>query len=461
MRTETGKNWGLRATGFLFTFCGLLASSASLAAQPPQAQPVLPPAYVPPAPVIPAPPPAYVAPAGGPVIPAPPPPPSEGVGFPGQPAAPPGSPALVAVDPAPPTMFFVPRPRFDANDPYRIWVRTDLLLWWVKNAPFNAQVVASPESFPTSGTVVTPSNLDYGTMAGFRFVMGGWFDSNNVIGMEGGFFTTEHTTRNYSYSSDANGNPTLAYAFVNQTPGFAGMNLMPISQANGFAGNVLIAPSMQLWGAEINGALNLWRSAGTGTELTLLGGFRYANLQESLMLSALTQMPDGSVMINNDNFGTRNQFFGGQLGARFGWQSDRLSVDVTGKLAIGGTAQSVDIQGNTFTNFGGVPSVTPGGFYAQQSNSGHFTGTSFSVMPTIELKLSYALSSRTRLYLGYDFMYWNEVVRPGSQINNNINLSQSPSLGNGALSGSATPTPLFNRTDFWAQGLNFGVEFRF
>ena len=59
-------------------------------------------------------------------------------------------------------------------------------------------------------------------------------------------------------------------------------------------------------------------------------------------------------------------------------------------------------------------------------------------------------------------MYWSNVVRPGSQINlSNINLSQSQSLGNGVLSGIASPSPLFNRTDFWAQGLNFGVEFRF
>jgi hypothetical protein len=58
-------------------------------------------------------------------------------------------------------------------------------------------------------------------------------------------------------------------------------------------------------------------------------------------------------------------------------------------------------------------------------------------------------------------MYWNNVVRPGSQINNNINLSQSQSLGTGSLSGPATPAPLFNRTDFWAQGLTLGLEFRF
>jgi hypothetical protein len=31
----------------------------------------------------------------------------------------------------------------------------------------------------------------------------------------------------------------------------------------------------------------------------------------------------------------------------------------------------------------------------------------------------------------------------------------------GALVGPANPAPLFNRSDFWAQGVNFGLEFRF
>ena len=71
------------------------------------------------------------------------------------------------------------------------------------------------------------------------------------------------------------------------------------------------------------------------------------------------------------------------------------------------------------------------------------------------------LGRRWRLFAGYDFLYWNQVVRPGSQIDRNVNLTQSTLLGNGALTGSASPNPLFSRTDFWAQGMTFGFEFRF
>ena len=87
--------------------------------------------------------------------------------------------------------------------------------------------------------------------------------------------------------------------------------------------------------------------------------------------------------------------------------------------------------------------------------------TSSGVIPSLEVKLSYFFTPRWRLFVGYDFLYWSQVVRPGNQLDRNVNLTQSPVFGTGVLSGPASPVPLFNRTDFWAQGINLGLEFRF
>ena len=84
-----------------------------------------------------------------------------------------------------------------------------------------------------------------------------------------------------------------------------------------------------------------------------------------------------------------------------------------------------------------------------------------SVIPSVEVKVSYYFSNWCRLFVGYDYMYWNQVVRPGSQIDRNVNPTQSTLFGNGLLAGPASPTPLFNRTDFWAQGITVGLEFKF
>jgi len=55
-------------------------------------------------------------------------------------------------------------------------------------------------------------------------------------------------------------------------------------------------------------------------------------------------------------------------------------------------------------------------------------------------------------------IYWSSVVRPGDQVDPVVNFSQ---LFGGPLVGPAQPLPQFNRTDFFAHGLSFGLEFRY
>jgi Putative beta barrel porin-7 (BBP7) len=396
-----------------------------------------------------------------PPIPAPAPFPSEGVGPPAPPAYPgiqmPSDP--IAVMPGP----LVLRAVYDP-DAYRIWMRAELLVWWVKNAPMPISVVGSNDLINNpNGTPQGNSSGDYGAMSGCRFALGGWLDTNGNIGIEATFFSTEQRAHDFFATSDAGGNPMLAFPFINQTPGSVGPSLLPITTSGKFSGDINIGSSLSLWGTELNGVFSLLRTSG-GFEFTVLAGFRYLDLQENLNIQTDSQsLADNTLTSFHDRFNTRNQFYGGQLGTRLTWQRDRLAFDITGKLALGATCESLDVQGTTvqFPGNSFTPNVYPGGFFAQQSNSGRTTASQFAIVPSVELKLSYAMTPRCRLFVGYDFLYWNQVVRPGSQVDHNINLSQSVVLGNGVLSGPASPAPLFNRTDFWAQGMTFGVEFRY
>jgi Putative beta barrel porin-7 (BBP7) len=396
------------------------------------------------------------------------PPPSEGVAPPAQPPTlpPPAYPGPVmpndpvVVMPAP----LVLRPVYDPNA-YRIWVRAELLLWWVKNAPMPINVVASDDLVNNpNGTPVGNSSGNYGVFTGGRFAIGGWLETNRNIGIEVAFFGTEQRNSNFSAGSDANGNPMLAFPFINQTPGNVGPALLPITApgATGFSGGINVSSTLSLWGAEFNGVFCLARTQ--NFEFTLLAGFRYLDLQENLYIDTSSQsLADNTLTNFHDSFEARNQFYGGQIGTRLTWQSDRFSVDITGKVALGGTSESLNVQGTTvqYPGSSNVPNFYPGGFFAQPSNMGHTTATQFGIIPSVELKFSYAVTPTCRLFVGYDFLYWNQVVRPGSQVDHNINLSQSVVLGNGALTGAASPAPLLNRTDFWAQGMTLGVEFRY
>ncbi len=80
------------------------------------------------------------------------------------------------------------------------------------------------------------------------------------------------------------------------------------------------------------------------------------------------------------------------------------------------------------------------------------------MVPEISLNLGYNITPRLRALVGYTFLYWTNVGRPGDQIDLLLNPSQFPP---GTLSGAPRPAFNYNDSDFWAQGLNFGAEYRF
>jgi hypothetical protein len=69
-----------------------------------------------------------------------------------------------------------------------------------------------------------------------------------------------------------------------------------------------------------------------------------------------------------------------------------------------------------------------------------------------------SLTQHIRAYVGYTFLCWTDVVRPGNQIDLALNPSQIPT---GTLTGPARPTFTRHESDVWVQGVNLGLEFRF
>src|ERR1019366_5169536 len=294
-------------------------------------------------------------------------------------------------------------------------------------------------------------NTGFGAFSGMRFTLGGWITDDHLIGIEASGFLLERRSSHFVAASDANGNPPLYFPAFNVVAGDE--RGLPIADPlRAFAGDVSVTSTLQLWGTEINGCVTLWRKP--GIEVNMLVGFRYMDLKENLSIhNSTTDLLFLNTQVTNDTFDTRNQFYGGQLGARTSWQRDRLFVDVTGKVALGSMHQVVNVQGDSTQTvlpggFAPTPGSFPGGVFAQPSNIGRFNANQFTVLPALEVKVAYQLTQKLKAYAGYDFMYWNQVVRPGNQIDHNVNPTQSTLFGGGALVGQASPAPLFNRTDF-------------
>ena len=175
-------------------------------------------------------------------------------------------------------------------------------------------------------------------------------------------------------------------------------------------------------------------------------------------------------MFLEDFFGTNNQFYGGQVGVRAEWWRNRFYAEARTSLAIGGTAQQLQINGFLVetppppaapTTFAGGLLALPG------ANIGNYSTGRFSFVAETTLNVGYQFLPRLRGFVGYNFLYWTNVMRPGDQIDRNIDVTRVPRFLPPALLAQIAPlvppqpAVLFKQTDFWAQGLNIGLEFKF
>ena len=97
-------------------------------------------------------------------------------------------------------------------------------------------------------------------------------------------------------------------------------------------------------------------------------------------------------------------------------------------------------------------------------NIGSFSQDRFSVVPQVGIRVGYNITPNLRVYVGYDFLYWSSVLRPGDQIDRGLNELAIPNFGSqpGTPAGDPRrPMVPFRDSDFWAQGVNFGLEFRY
>ena len=138
--------------------------------------------------------------------------------------------------------------------------------------------------------------------------------------------------------------------------------------------------------------------------------------------------------------------------------SGRQIPTVQVSATINGSATAV---GSFVTVFGAGPSAA-GGFFAQSTNSGQFSRNQFAVAPQVQLEGGYRLQNGVRLFVGYDFLYINNVVRPGNQIDTTVNTTSNAVITPpGTLAGAARPAPLINGSSFWAQGVKLGASYAF
>jgi hypothetical protein len=358
----------------------------------------------------------------------------------------------------------------------RVYASAEYLLWFSRNDHAPALAITTPIPATSVNPNPQPQTVLFGDGAsglfptlrhGARVGLGLWFSPEHIRAVEFNFMFLG--TAGTNYSVDSSTTPEILRPFFNTNVNTPFVQI--VAQPGVSTGNLAIHTDSSLYGLDLNYRRRVWGVCDPcGLHIDFLTGFRYQHLNENLDITEnFTALPaalrnpgvqaaSGTV---TDHFGTRNNFYGWQLGLQAERHWGRWSVDATAKVALGVTESQSNVFGAQNLVINGVPVTASGGLLALNSNSGVHSGNAFSVLPEVGINLGYQITPRLKAFVGYSFMYWSNVIRPGEQIDTNVDAARIPNFLNPPVAPTTgSPQPRFVRTDYWAQGINFGLQYK-
>ena len=371
------------------------------------------------------------------------------------------------------------------------WVDAEYLYWWVKGMKNTPPLVTTSDTadlgrigesstrvlFPTATLFQSPGS-------GGRIRFGHWWNAEHTQGIAGDLWGLNGPSERFSISSA--GTPLIARPFFDSSSGSQNAEVVATPGPPARSGGVSVDADSDLYSGGIAwrwqlgvlrpGRARPCRNAPASFQFLPRGdirldftfGYRYARLQERLSIFEDVTLNTNDRFDVEDHFRTTNDFNGAEIGLLYSHHHCRWSFELRPRIAFGGVRQRTQINGNTLsTPSGGAPVNESGGLLALEgTNIGTFTRDEFSILPQVDARFGYRIMDRLTLTLGYSFLYWMRVARPGEQIDFRVNPNYFPSSNPFAPPptpplGPRDPRPLFADAAFWAQGLNLGLEYRF
>jgi hypothetical protein len=378
----------------------------------------------------------------------------------------------------------------DAGDPVvpgdtapRFWARGEYMLWSIRGdhlpLPWAATGAAGKPGAgavgnPTTGVLIGP-DLTYKFVSGGKLWLGFWLDRDATVGLDGsGFCLESHTIHANAYSNRTNGAPVIARPFFNELTGLQDAQIVtgPADALGGrYLGGVNLFSDSRTWGGELNLRFNLGR--GTIGSLDLVSGFRYLGMKDELRSDNTSVVlapgtvgfggvpaPAPDIVSVRDFLVTWNNFYGGQVGFDGRIERGPWVLDAGARVGLGGNEEHLQAVGRSLlTDPAGVNKYLPGGLFVPQDQL-NLGRCQLGFMSEINLRLGYRLNEHWIVSAGYTYLYWGNLIRPGSQLSTAIDPRQVPTSLS-YLSGFPAGTMQLHATEFWAQGLTFGLECRY
>jgi hypothetical protein len=356
------------------------------------------------------------------------------------------------------------------------WVSFEYLGWWQSGMSLPPLVTTSGGNpLPAAGNAGVLGNAQTRILfggedvledgfSGGRLQFGIWLDRCHNWAAAAEYF--ELSSRSESFSGNTNGFPVLARPFFNILDGAEDAQIVSYPGVSNGAISATATSELVGGGFHFRRQTNCNSGCGRGilcdgcstfhSRTDGLFGYRYVQLDESVSVSESVNgiAPNNGSFIINDTFRTRNQFNGFDMGMNYQRFRGPWSLDLLAKMAIGNTRQHVDINGSTLIN---GTNQGNGGLLAQTSNIATYSRDRFTIMPELGANVGYQLTYNLKLKVGYTLIFWSNVVRPGDQIDLDINPNLFPPATGAAV--PARPQFAFRDSDYWVQGISFGGEF--
>jgi hypothetical protein len=336
------------------------------------------------------------------------------------------------------------------------------LLWYVKSYNIPPLITTGPAfsgaNLATPGVkVLNAPEIDTNPRYGGRFTLGYWLTPQWAIEVSA-FYIRPNTDR-FAVASAQFPTLDLARPFFSANSGAESSEI--IGRPGVASGFFKYDAESHFDGGELNFRYRLWDEC--ANRLDVLVGYRYLYLEEKLTIQERSTGLAGAGAFAGvtrsltDQFITKNQFNGLQVGAIFEHVEGPWTFSLTTKVAAGITHQSGNTEGFTVPVSGGPPPSLPGGLLALSSNIGVHSKDRYSIVPEVGLNVGYDVTDRLRIFAGYSFMYWTNVHRPGGQIDRTLDENRIPDFPAAPAAAGIHPAPRTKAENLWAQGVNIGI----
>jgi hypothetical protein len=339
-----------------------------------------------------------------------------------------------------------------------VWARFEVLLWWRQGQSVPPLVTSDPTTeaattagiLPDAAILFGNGRIGSGIQGGGRIDVGTWLNPTQSVGIGDRVFGIGKDARTFNAIS-AN-TPVLAIPFVNFTSG--ANDALLIAYPGLRSGAINVALNSSLISNDVYARFLLCRD--WCHRLDFITGWNYTRVNEDAALrttSTVTEVggtiPTGTVRNTLDQWSAANDFNGAIFGLQWQRNCGCWTTTAMARMSIGNMHETMVINGSSTTRVPGQGATTAaGGALTAPSSIGQSSRNEFTAITEVGLNLGYRFAPCTQFLFGYSFLYINDIASAGSAIDTSI----------GTNAGVTRPQFGFRHSDFWAQGINLGVQ---